>query len=134
MTYDSIRERVVVFGGWGSSGLKGTWEWDGANWELLESIHSPANNENGSMVFDNVRGRSVLWGGTINSSWLRNVWEWDGNDWREIYTFTKPSGRKGQAMAYDSKRGRVMLFGGYETMYGTELNDTWVYTGPAEIK
>jgi hypothetical protein len=33
LTYDSHRERVVLFGGWGDSGaLADVWEWDGRQW------------------------------------------------------------------------------------------------------
>ena len=44
MAYDAVRQRVVLFGGWGSSGrrLNDTWEWDGVNWTQATPTQSPA--------------------------------------------------------------------------------------------
>ena len=42
MTYDPVRDRVVMFGGSGSLGsLFETWEFDGTNWLLAAPTTSP---------------------------------------------------------------------------------------------
>jgi len=132
--YDSRRQRVVLFGGYGvgKSGnyteqLGDTWEWDGRNWYRMPDT-SIGTRDHHVMVYDAARGKTVLYGGTTsNSSWATDTWEWDGNRWTKITTLG-PGARAHFAMAYDSKRERVVLFGGFgeDTKY---RNDTWEWDG-----
>ena len=65
MAYDSVRQRVVLFGGRGSSWLFGdTWEWDGSSWTLRTPTTSPRARLGCAMAYDSERRRQVLLGGT----------------------------------------------------------------------
>ena len=79
------------------------------------------------MVYDSVRERVVLFGGTDFTTALEDTWEWDGVDWRRLEV-VGPIGRHRAAMAFDSTRNRVVLFGGAadpSTDPQYYLNDTW---------
>jgi hypothetical protein len=69
MTYDSVNNRAVLFGGSTLSNRMGdTWEWNGTSW-TQRSTSGPAAREGASMAFDSNRGVSVLFGGQpINNS------------------------------------------------------------------
>jgi hypothetical protein len=121
MTYDSDRERLVLFGGFPS--LADTWEWNGSYWQDVTPLFgiSPPGHFGYQISYDTVRRRTVLFGddGT--------TWEWNGGTWTQrTPVTTSPSGRSSGSMAYDSVREQTMLWGGVNS--GTKPN-TWVY-GP----
>ena len=81
-----------------------------------------------SMVFDEARGVSVLFGGTGTtlSRDYGETWTWNGTDWLRRSTIG-PAPRRDQAMAYDSVRSVVVLFGGYgnNQLLGDTLGVEW---------
>jgi len=130
VTFDSARNRTVLFGG-GSpafTDLSDTWEFDGVSWLQRAPAISPPALVASAMAFDANRHLSVLFGGqtpTVNSS---DTWEWDGTNWVLRAFTTAPSARYWTTMAYDSTRGRIVLFGG-DGPGSTDLGDTWEYDG-----
>jgi hypothetical protein len=78
MTYDSVRQRVVLFGGLGggSSRLNDTWEWDGQAWTQVADT-GPAPRSGYAMTYDSRRQRVVLFGGLAGTA-LNDTWEWKG--------------------------------------------------------
>ncbi|MBI5527158.1 MAG: hypothetical protein HY897_12555 [Deltaproteobacteria bacterium] len=136
MVYDSARGRIVLFGGFYTSGgvryyLQDIWEWDGAagTWtDVTPTGAKPSARYNHSMVYDSARGRVLLFGG-FDGARKQDAWEWEGTagTWTErTPAGTKPSARFGHAMAFDSTRGRVVLFGGDD---GASKQDTWEWDG-----
>jgi hypothetical protein len=115
MTYDSVRERIVLFGGYtispdGRSRRFGdTWEWDGGAWRQ-SSLDGPAGRSGSAMVFDPVRRRVLLFGGSTGTA-TDEAWEWDGERW-ELLT-RAPGRRFNPSMVYDVHDRRVLLFGGW---------------------
>jgi len=79
------------------------------------------------MVYDPVRGRCVLFGGTSQSVLNNETWEWDGSTWTLMST-AGPNARSLHALAYDGTRQRVILFGGTEQS-GALPTDTWEWDG-----
>jgi hypothetical protein len=80
MAYDSQRHKTVLFGGlvlvWNQ--LQGdTWEWNGASWAQVAS-GGPWQRYAAAMAYDNVRGRSVMFGGAFGGA-LADTWEWTGS-------------------------------------------------------
>jgi hypothetical protein len=64
LAYDEHRERVVLFGGRGESGLyDDTWEYDGVAWQLISPNGRPAARVEGKLAYDAGRRRMVLFGG-----------------------------------------------------------------------
>jgi cysteine-rich repeat protein len=140
LSYDRRRKRVVMFGGHDPAGAtnatsfyRETWEYGdwgtlcaGPCWRLASSGGPPGRSE-GGMAYDELRGLTVLYGGTRN--WgssnsgtdcasptgahdCADTWTWDGFAWTELTGASQLQARRGQAMAYDAGRGRVVVYGG----------------------
>jgi hypothetical protein len=80
MTYDTLRQRTVLFGGYSflppqSKYFDDTWSWDGMEWTQIADT-GPSERAFLPMVFDSSRGCLVLFGGSVPSGWLGNTWEW----------------------------------------------------------
>lgn len=142
LTYDSARERVVLYGGLECSGpctnpLSDIWEWDGSNWtdRTPTSGEAPPARYSPGVAYDRARSRFVLFGGLdASGATLDDTWEWDGSQWSNPTAPTGPPPRSEPAMAYDDDRDQVILFGGLESrpVAGASLDllaDTWVWDG-----
>ena len=143
MTYDSVRRKVVLFGGnrvlFGNNPednryLDDTWEWDGKRWTQINVLGPPARAE-AVLVFDKARGRSVLFGGHNRTEkgriWLGDTWEWDGAKWLPM-SVSGPSPRNGAAAVYDSSSRKIVLFGG--SSQGEVSGETWEWDGQKWIE
>jgi len=127
MTYDSRRGVTVLFGGQHDIPIPGiyhlylgdTWEWDGVSWSL-RSETGPAPRDEHTLVYDDTRGVTMVFGGKSPSVDALS-WEWDGISWTPREE-TGPAPRYEQGMAYDSARGVAVTFGGYT---GVIRGDTW---------
>ncbi len=129
MAYDSVRNRVVLFGGSdGSSAtpLGDTWEWDGVNWSDRRPAIAPPVRYASAMVYDAARKRVVLFGGSSPSGQLGDTWEWDGMAWVQRFPAVSPPATREHQMAYDSVRQRVVLFGGWGP---AGFTGTWEWDG-----
>jgi hypothetical protein len=146
LVYDSKRQRVVMFGGFGGPPdpkeprrfLGDTWTWEGQNWRE-HTVAGPPRRYAHAMVFDSRAGVTLLYGGEDENVRFEDMWQWDGERWSEIkLSGATPGPRYSAAMAYDSARGRVVLYGGFSSVKktATALDDTWEWDGQrwAEIK
>ena len=125
MTYDTAREKVVLFGG--SHGGNETWEWNGSGWTQKNPANNPSARSSHAMTYDIIREKTVLFGGYVGSAPNSETWEWDGTNWTQIYPTNKPSERNDHEMAYDIVRGKVVLFGGFNGSLSS--NETWEWDG-----
>jgi hypothetical protein len=126
LVYDSHRERVVLFGGWGADGLlNDTWEWDGTAWTMMSST-GPSPRFATRIAYDERRQRVVLFGGRDSSGDLADTWTWDGTTWTRVATAGPPV-RNVHGLAYDRRRERVVLYGGFHSP--ERLQDTWTWDG-----
>jgi hypothetical protein len=140
MAYDTVRQRVVLYGGdvggsFGQQILGDTWEWDGVTWTPRSPVASPGLLHAHAMVYDAARQRVVLHGGeSFLYGWTSNMtFEWDGVDWSQ--RGFGPA-RHYHALAYDVVRQRVVLFGGM-FRWGSSLplfdatvsDETWEWNG-----
>ncbi|MGI6394398.1 MAG: Kelch repeat-containing protein [bacterium] len=133
MVYDSARGKVVLFGGASNSHRQqDTWEWDGASnvWvNRTPGVTVPSKRRNHSMVYDPVRGKTVLFGGWANTV-LNDTWEWDGvkGTWANVAPAgNSPEARFDHAMAYDFSTNKIVLYGGNEG--NKQYGDTWIWDG-----
>jgi hypothetical protein len=113
MAYDPVRERTVLFGGWGPlvggrcpdgsapAGdekclLRDTWEWDGAGWTARPGAAPPARRD-AVMAWDPGLAEVVLVGGLtapcsfggdeqepIGCTRANDLWSWNGTRWRQL--------------------------------------------------
>jgi hypothetical protein len=133
--YDALRERVVLFGGFGASTYQDIWEWDGVSgtWSERTPVAStpPEARYHPAMAYDTARSKAVMFGGgKEDGTYLQDTWEWDGalRRWIQRAAGLKPSKRFAHAMAFDAGRGRTVLFGGFD---GANQQDTWEWDGAA---
>lgn len=128
IAFDGKRGRMVLFGGHNRSGIAGsrlgdTWEWDGKKWIEMK-VTGPTHRNGAAMVYDSVRGKIVLFGGSTAESVSGETWEWDGKQWTQNQA-ALVQGRFNCVMAYDSARQKVIRFGGRYA--GKPIGDTWEY-------
>ncbi|MEM7200646.1 MAG: kelch repeat-containing protein [Planctomycetota bacterium] len=128
MTYDPLRQEVVMFGGDRGSTLADTWVWSGSGWSP-RLVTGPLRRSRSAMVFDSARGEVILFGGSqMGTSFGEDTWAWDGTQWRQLQPGQTPPGRQSHALAYDAARGEVVLFGG-STRRSQFARDTWTWNG-----
>jgi hypothetical protein len=128
--YDPVRDRMVVFGGYGSGYLNDVWVLSLAGtpvWtQLTPSGTPPGARDAHSAIYDPVRDRMVVFGGSSSGSGLNDVWALSlaGTPaWTQLTpSGTPPGGRWGHGAIYDPVRDRMVVFGGYGSGY---LNDVW---------
>jgi hypothetical protein len=142
--YDPVRDRMVIFGGyyydfffsyyrndvWELS-LAGTPAWT----QLTPSGTPPSGRLDHSAIYDPVRDRMVVFGGSSGSPYcLNDVWALSlaGTPaWTEpIPTGTPPSERNNHSAICDPVRDRMVVFGGYS---GSYLNDVWALEWSATV-
>lgn len=139
MVLDEANNRIVLFGGIHIDGVGQIWytndtyflkydnSWNKLMWEPASPQAKPSARVDHAMVYDPVRQRILMFGGTDqNRTFFNDTWEFDGKDWKQISTQTSPSGRIHPKMAYDIRRGKVVLHGGYNYT-NNYLTDTWEY-------
>jgi len=132
MIYDSIKNRLLVFGGKNENGdlLNDLWSWDGTNWELLAEGDpaDPAPRQSHRLIFNNDNGDFFLFGGSNNDGQaLNDTWIFSGEQWMELKSENTPPPRLQHTMAYDQGRKKVVLFGGFSRNEGSKViyGDTW---------
>lgn len=129
LVYDSARDVIVMFGGLNTD-AKGrgdpfgdTWEYDGNEWRQVATT-GPSPRIGHAMVYDPVRGVTLLFGGSGLDGYKNDTWQWDGAAWR-LVAATGPRPRGRHAMAFDSDRGVAILFGGAPR----GGDETWEWNG-----
>ena len=134
--YDTRRDRLVAFGGSTSrdDANADTREHDGTRWHRID-VAGPPPRQAHVMVFDERRGRVVVFGGMGRAAAegerparLGDTWEYDGAHWTRL-DVDGPSPRFAAGATYDSERGMVVVFGGIGN--GGFLGDTWAWNGTA---
>lgn len=129
LAYDSLRQRVVLFGGMSntSAAFSDTWEFDGQNWIHMVPAATPPARYGHSLVYDPQLQKVVLFGGQHLSTYYSDTWTYDGLTWTQLAPSQSPFARTGIGLAYDSMRQRLVLFGGANG--STYYNDTWEFDG-----
>ncbi len=128
MAYDSINDKMVLFGGYDGLVNDETWIYDPSTglWEKIALTWKPSARYGHSMTFDSGTGKVILFGGmtdeygrTTNDTWLYDV---GLSNWTQVSTTTNPSARAYSSMTYDSDGGFILLFGG-----SSGGNETWKF-------
>ncbi|MFT7534406.1 MAG: hypothetical protein ACI85K_000353 [Hyphomicrobiaceae bacterium] len=125
MSYDSLRQRIVLFGGTqGGTWLNDTWEWDGAQWLAISTAASPSSRREMGMAFDG--SRTILFGGQDAITALDDqTWSFDGLNWVQLNPSNRPSKRSRFGMA--GRANEILLFGG-QSQSGFS-GETWRWNG-----
>ena len=79
MAYDSIRQRVIIFGGQISGAYTNdTWEWTGTNWVQMNPATVPGVRTEVPMAFDSTLAKAVMFGGDSGNVFLNNTFDYYG--------------------------------------------------------
>jgi MYXO-CTERM domain-containing protein len=146
MVFDSVRGKMVMFGGRAGSGVdfEDTWEWDPTTGTWLDAsaagAHPSARSQHG-MVYEKSTGKILLFGGGRSDpgSWTGNgmtislgdTWEYDPATyaWAQRAVTVAPSVRHDLGLVWDGARGKAVLFGGMQVdianATGVPKQDTW---------
>jgi hypothetical protein len=97
-----------------------------------ESAPTPAGPSLGirnahGLVYDSLRGKTILFGGADSEKVLNDTWEFDGEKWSQVAVHNSPSPRTFPAMTYDSANHKVLLFGGNRVLFGHDDDDYEFY-------
>jgi hypothetical protein len=140
MTYDPVRQQVVMLGGSqliGSGASTTTrffgdaWAWNGSRWTPITSAVPPRDGV--LLAYDTNRERIVFFGGRDPQVQgganvvLSETWELQGSTPARVATIGPTPARLHFGGGYDVARGRLVLFGGGDP--GTTLRDTWEWDG-----
>ena len=143
MAYDPASNRVLLFGGRGSSAtpLNDTWAWDGC-WHQLHAngeTGAPTARYGAAITYNGTAGHAevLLFGGITASGYTNDTLAWDDTASAGVGNWVTrasggssviPSPRGAMRMAYDDALGESVLFGG--TNGGSHaLGDTYVWDG-----
>jgi hypothetical protein len=133
ISFDSNRNRVVLFGGRQPGGilLDETWEWNGASWLLRAPALRPPAREATAFIYSSHFGRSLLFGGLGLTGLLDDAWSWDGTSWSSVALGPRPSPRNAPGLAHDGPASSLLLFGGWDL--NASLGDTWELLPPPHL-
>lgn len=135
MAYDSARGTTVLFGGRTVTAvgvpssyaiLGDTWTWNGIRWTQQAPTSAPSARFGMSMVYDQARNETVLFGGHTGSATSQETWVWNGTEWQARASGPYPA--HFASLAYDSTRQQVVLFGGVGDS-GVVNAHTWLWNG-----
>jgi hypothetical protein len=128
MAYDSVRNRVVSYGGYNGTYLGDTWKRVGGAWTQITGATPPSPRADSFMAFDSQHGVMVLFGGQGSTGVIRrDTWEFGDSTWTQRAANGPPPARWIHRMAYDSVRGVTVMFGGAAP--NSLLADTWEWDG-----
>ncbi|MCU0862374.1 MAG: kelch repeat-containing protein [Planctomycetes bacterium] len=129
LAFDSVRNRIVLFGGYIAGSTFGdTWEYDGSNWLQRQPANSPSPRSGSTLAYDPVRQVTVLFGGYLSPSVEDNqTWEWNGSNWTRRFPAQQPSARSDMTVCYNPVTQRLLAFGGNAA--GVDFRDLWAYNG-----
>lgn len=141
MAYDSARQRVVLFGGYGGTacGATGicadqgdTWTWDGSSW-TAQATPGPRARAVAAFAEDPTTRTIVLFGGAFDNadgtfSTANDTWTFDGTNWSQQHPAEVPPARVLAATSFAGSAG-VALFGGETLLNPLFLDDTWTWDG-----
>src|SRR5262249_30278497 len=134
--YDPVRDRLLVFSGFGSGYMSDLWQLTlsgNPTWSQLFPTGTPPSPRGlYSFTYDPLNDRMILFGGSMGGTDYRDVWALKlaaPAAWTQLFpTGTPPSPRSGHSAIYDTPRDRLIVFGGNG---GTALNDVWALSLPS---
>lgn len=130
MSWDSGRNRAIVFGGSSALSFDDTWEYDPGSdqWTNMNPASAPSARDYPAMVYDKNNNVHILFGGKDGAGVDDETWvyNYNTNTWTQMFPASSPPARSQHMMVFDERWGVVVLFGGVDGA-STALGDTWVY-------
>ncbi|MBI5574305.1 MAG: hypothetical protein HY919_07130 [Elusimicrobia bacterium] len=126
--YDSINNKIILFGGQFSGGTKSSETWvyniSGSSW--TKGGYGPAARLGAAGCYEPENKKFLIFGGE-GTSYLNDTWSYDYNSnlWSNKTPSANPSARTEAGACYDSRNKRTVLFGGRDS--SGNKNDIWFY-------
>lgn len=148
VAWDSLRRRLLVFGGISAANLADAWAYSLASnsWQLLAADGAgPAARHGVSAIYDEGHDRMVISHGFTNTGRTDDTWALDlsTNTWRDISPAVRPLRRCLHHASYDAATQQMYLYGGCSSGYGPcpdsdlwslDLNtNTWTARGTGAL-
>ena len=131
VVYDSVRKKVILFGGYDGTYQNDTWEYDyfTNNWTDLKPTYAPSPRKGYQMLYDSNNDKVILFGGKNQTNDFFDLWQFDynSNTWSEVIT-SSPS-LSNTPLIYDSALSKYILFGG-KNQTGKFMTNLWIYDYP----
>jgi hypothetical protein len=141
MTYDSIRDRIVLFGGTQTTSTDGrtstansltdTWEFDGTTWTQRASTGPQVAKP--ILQYDAARNQVIMMGLDSNSATLMYTYDPAAGAWNQIKPATFPACVNESAMTYQPTKSTVLLTGGVCNT-SSLTDETWEWDGTTWTK
>jgi hypothetical protein len=130
--YDTKRDRMIVFGGRGTTPTNDVWElsfFGEVAWRPISAVGTaPPARLDPCVVYDPLRRRMIVFGGADASGVFNDVWTLSLSGtptWTKLLpSGSIPSGRGGSQAIYDPLRDRLVIHGGYDRNFNA-LADVW---------
>jgi MYXO-CTERM domain-containing protein len=126
LIYDSTRDRLLLFGGYGTQAYDDLWAWTPSTreWSQISLTGARPTARYGHwMFYDRARDKVYVFG--QNQGGYQN-WEYDPalNTWKDRTVTSPPAGvsRSYADVALDTTRGKIVMVGGYYNgVYNTDI-------------
>jgi len=135
MTYDSARDRVVLFGGAHHTAdgklfeaEYDTWEFDGTTWTKVAVAEEPKVNFP-QLAYDEARNQLVLMGTDSAIATLMYIYDPAARTWNKQTPEKLPSCVNDASMAYRSRSETIVLVGGVCSLTESTVDQTWEWNG-----
>jgi len=141
--YDSVNNRMVVFGGFSGRILvydeyQDTWTFEFNTDEFVDRTNpvlNPSDRSAHAAVYDAFTQRMFIFGGgaVVGTSFKNDVWSLGMDDFtwvEETVAGAIPDKRSAMAYAFDTVRRRMLIFGGHSrtVIVPTLYDETWELT------
>ncbi len=130
---DPAGDRLLVFGGVGSSGELGdVWALDLASlgWTAIPAAGGPGPRHSPGVTFDPSRRRLLVHGGYDGTQSRDDLWELSlgpAPAWRLLSATGSCPTRHGSSEIYDPIADRLVVWGGFASQGNVGRNDTWQF-------
>jgi parallel beta-helix repeat protein len=136
MAYDSVSDKVILFGGHTGSDNDETWSYDFEtnSWTNMNPTMRPPARHDMAFAYDIQSDRFLIFGG--EGGYMRtDLWAYDyeSNTWTEMHPAVTPPTSYGCRFSYDSHADRTVMFGGDDPNPPYYHNDTWTYDFDADV-
>lgn len=138
LVYDPARGACVLFGGWRTpqaTTLGDTWQWDGAAWSQSTTTQTPPNRCDQAMLYDEVRGRVVMYGGLGSFQQPGNIpvplgdfWVLESNGWQSKSVAGLPAARAHPLGEFDVANAEIVVHSGFDS--SSTFNQTYRCEAP----
>ncbi|HEV2166867.1 MAG TPA: kelch repeat-containing protein [Thermoplasmata archaeon] len=143
LAFDSADGSVVMFGGYGATGLlstgtlSDTWLYSSGNWTKVSTTAAPPPS--GAMAYDANASTVVYYGGVgLLGTCTGSTFEFNGKDWADVSSSVtgSPGALALESMTYDPEYGGVVAYGGVcgvgiagVSLTLSDSNSTWGLSG-----